>query len=506
MQKNITNIVSLFLIASKKTPKKIAIIDKDAQISFAELEQRVIKRAAYLVDKGIQERDKVFVFIPMSIDLYVNVLALFYIGAVAVFIDEWVSLKRLGMCATLTKCKAYIGGGWKLKMLSWFSKPLSAIRLKLDVKGELTKELPMAKVDAEDMTLITFTTGSTGKPKGAVRSHKLLLGQFNALRDLLDENEDVVDMPMLPIVLLLNLAISRTSVIANTSFTKPEAFDAAQVYHQIVAHNIERITCSPYYAKALALHYKNNNVTKLLQKMLVGGAPVFPSDAKQICTYLCKDAVVLYGSTEAEPMAHIRMHELVDNHSNLQHGLAVGKIHPNTKLAIVTYKDAVVEYDYFLENQLPIGVAGEIMVSGDHVLRGYINNAAAVDRNKIYSYNNVLWHRTGDAGLVDNKGIVRLLGRCQQVIEHNEVTLYPFIIEAALLEIEGVTIGTLIKTASTVMIIVEVVGNKNDIKVSIETLLHTFNIQDASIRFVSAIPRDPRHHSKIDYAALQKLA
>jgi olefin beta-lactone synthetase len=506
MQKNVTNIVSLFLNASKKTPHKIAIIDKEESISFAELEQHVIKRAAFLVNKGIQERDKVFVFIPMSINLYINILAIFYIGAVAVFIDEWVSLKRLGMCATLTKCKAYIGGGWKLKALSWFSKPLKAIPLKLSVQGKLEKTIPMAShTEIGDMALITFTTGSTGIPKGAVRSHKLLLGQLNALRDLLDENEDIVDMPMLPIVLLLNLAISRTSVIANTTFTKPEAFDATTIYKQIVTYNIERITCSPYYAKALALHYKKNNITKPLQKMLVGGAPVFPKDAKQICSYLCKQAVVLYGSTEAEPMAHITMQKLVDHNSNLQHGLAVGNIHPNTKMAIVAFKDDVVDYEYFLNNQLPIGVAGEIMVSGEHVLRGYINNAPAVERNKIYSYNNMLWHRTGDAGLIDSKGMVRLLGRCQQIIEHQGTTIYPFIIEAALLDIEGVTIGTLIKKENNLMVMVEVIGNKNDIKLTIENLLTTFNIHDALIRFVSIVPRDPRHHSKIDYAALQQL-
>jgi olefin beta-lactone synthetase len=498
------NIVSLFLNASKKHPANIAIIEKNAQISFADLEQQVIKRAAYFLEHGIQKGDKVFVFVPMSIDLYINVLALFYIGAIAVFIDEWVSLKRLELCAALTKSKAFVGG-WKVKLITWFSKELRSIPIKLSIQGIIHNQPALAEVTENDIALITFTTGSTGTPKGAIRTHELLLGQFNALKPLLDEQDDVVDMPMLPIVLLLNLAIGRTSVIADTKFTKPKKFQAGAIHNQIIAYNIKRITCSPYYAKALALYYKQHGITSGLQKMLVGGAPVFPVDANLICNNLCKNALVLYGSTEAEPIAHIAMHKLANEYSSLQEGLAVGNIHNNTKLAIVSYKDDIVSYDYFLKNQNPTGISGEIIVAGPHVLKAYINNEGAIQRNKIITYNNMVWHRTGDMGLIDKTGMLRLLGRCQQVIAYNDTTIYPFIIEAALLEIEGVTMGTIIKKDAMLIVVIEAEGDKQNIMNAITTLLLKYNIQQAQTYFVKTIPRDPRHHSKIDYGALEKI-
>lgn len=71
------NIVNLFLEAAGQNPNKIALIHKGKEITYGELKEKVLKQVAYLQTKKIQAGDKVLVYIPMSIDLYIMLLAIF---------------------------------------------------------------------------------------------------------------------------------------------------------------------------------------------------------------------------------------------------------------------------------------------------------------------------------------------------------------------------------------------------------------------------------------------
>ena len=92
------NIIDLFTEAAQRTPDRIAIIESEKRISFSELDRQITATVAYFQAKGIRKGDRVLVFVPMSIDLYRIVLALFRMGATAVFLDEWVSRERLNIC------------------------------------------------------------------------------------------------------------------------------------------------------------------------------------------------------------------------------------------------------------------------------------------------------------------------------------------------------------------------------------------------------------------------
>jgi non-ribosomal peptide synthetase component E (peptide arylation enzyme) len=115
------NVTDLFFAHAEKSPARCAIVNGKNRISYGELATQVKQTAAYFQSKGIGKGDRVLVFLPMGIDLYRTVLALFDIGATVVFLDEWVSRERLDVCCRLAKCKAWIGG-WKVKILSFLSK------------------------------------------------------------------------------------------------------------------------------------------------------------------------------------------------------------------------------------------------------------------------------------------------------------------------------------------------------------------------------------------------
>src|SRR5205807_7301209 len=73
--------------------------------------------------------------------------------------------------------------------------------------------------------------------------------------------------------------------------------------------------------------------------------------------------------------------------------------------------------------------AGEIVVSGEHVLAGYLDRED--DAETKFRVDGRVWHRTGDAGRLDGEGRLWLLGRCSAVVTDAKGTLYPFAVECA---------------------------------------------------------------------------
>lgn len=495
------NISNLFLSAAKEYPNHIAIIDAKESISYAGLAKEVKETAAYFKEEGIGLGDRVLVFVPMGVDLYRIVLALFYIGATAVFLDEWVSKKRLKLCCQIADCKGFIGV-FKAKLYSLFSKELRQIPVKLKLKKTISFGLPITEVDASTPALITFTTGSTGTPKAANRTHGFLKHQFEALLDKIEPQPNDVDMPALPIVLFVNLGVGCTSVIADFKMTKPDLLDAGVIAKQIIKHKVNRITASPFFIKKLSEYGINNpHVFQGIQKIFTGGAPVFPAEAAlYLKAFPRAQSMIVYGSTEAEPISSITAQTLTNSPAGLPNGLPVGQPYHKTDLKIIAVSEKAIPTITAEELEkivLENGEIGEIIVSGPHVLKQYFKNDEAIRNNKII-VNGLMWHRTGDSGLLIENELF-LTGRCGQLIKNEQGYLSPFIIENKLQCLKGITIGTLTEIQNQHVLAVESQLSLNQV----EPLV--LDIPYDKIVILNKIPRDQRHNSKIDYPQLKLI-
>ncbi len=502
----VKNVIEYLHVNAREYPDKVAIQHKGRFITYASLEEDVLQTAAYFQTKGIHKGDRVLVFVPMSIDLYRIVLALFKIGATAVFLDEWVSKERMELCCKIAECKAFIGI-WKARLFSYFSEELRKIPIKLRVDYEKVKTKPTFnyKTDPNDTALITFTTGSTGTPKAAKRTHSFLLEQFNALIEEIYLTPDAIDLTMLPIFVLCNLGIGSTTIIPEFKASKPDSLDPAQIFKLIQQHKINRISASPFVIKKMATYALENNVeTTKLKYIFTGGAPVFPKEAQLYeKAFSHSNVEILYGSTEAEPISKINIKTLIEHKTDLlKNGLLVGKPTPLINVKTIKITNEVMKC-HTPEDMNLLEVSkkeiGEIAVSGNHVLKEYYNNEEALLRNKIFIGKEV-WHRTGDSGYLDDDGSLYLTGRCNQIIWKNDQLIAPFLYENFLQTIDGVEIGTVLDLNNNLSIIIELSAkaDKNYIEQEIKKAEMIYD----AILFVPKIPRDPRHNSKIEYAKL----
>jgi len=493
------NVARIFLETAKQFPKHIALIEKGDSISYEKLNLSVMYTAAYFKSKGIAKGDRVLVFVPMGINLYRILLALFYLGATAVFIDDWVDKKRLAVCCKLADCKGFIGST-KAQLLRIFSKEIRRIPVKLKVSKRIKTKLEICTVDTNDAALITFTTGSTGKPKAALRSHYFLNEQLASLKKVVKPKSNAVALPLLPIVTFINLAAGTSSLIAHIDSKKPIYKTAEKLSHQIKKHAVNQIIASPYIIKALAEYCLQNDLKlKSLNAIFTGGAPVFPNEAKLYNAAFSGSTVsIVYGSTEAEPISEIDSKIL--EAENLKKGLLVGAINDGLHLKIIPVSNQSIEakFDSDLviiekkENEI-----GEVIVAGKHVLKSYFRNNDAFLRNKIVTKNNV-WHRTGDSGFLKD-GKLYLTGRCKQLIKIDKGYISPFVVENHLEQIKGVEKGTLLeKNGKLVCAVVGSIDSKDLSKI-------LMGYQFDAIQIVDKMPMDPRHQSKIDYEKLKEL-
>jgi olefin beta-lactone synthetase len=497
------NVSELFFQMARQSPDAIAIADKGKSLIFNTLEQKVRAQAAHFRAKGLRPGDRVLVFVPMSVELYCTVLALFQIGATAVFLDEWVSLSRLRLCCRLADCRGFVAP-WKFRLLGFFIPEIRKIPLHFGLQppeNEALGEIFPAKSD--DPALLTFTTGSTGTPKVARRTHGFLRQQFDALIEEMQPRAGDVVMTNLPIVLLVNFGTGATSVIARFNSKKPQAFKPSEVLATIKQLNVNVLICSPHPALRLAEAALYQSKTPL-RKIFTGGGPVFPAEAAQLAEAFPQAEIrVVYGSTEAEPIASIVAENLLLE-SDLMGlgGLCVGEPFHRISLKIIEIREGDLASEDLEKLELPPGEIGEIVVAGGHVLREYWNNEAAFRRNKIVDAAGRVWHRTGDAGFVGAAGRLYLTGRCDQMIRRAGGWISPFLVEDLLRQMPGAAAGTVLESGGQLTVFVEPIADakQSDLEKTLRARL-PFPIDNVVV--MKKIPRDPRHFSKIDYARLR---
>jgi acyl-CoA synthetase (AMP-forming)/AMP-acid ligase II len=493
------NIYKIFELAANDFPNNIAIIDNNKQITYNDLKLAVNNKGIELNNKGITQGDKILVFIPMSIELYIFLLATFKTGAVAVFVDEWANKKRLTDCLTKVPCKGFAGNN-KALLLRFFYTPLRKISVIFNNKYIFAKshETALQEVKPNETALVTFTTGSTSIPKAANRTHQFLNAQYLTLSKELKTKSNDIDLIGLPIVVLCNLGTGATSVLPNYNLKKLDSFNPEKIISYIKKHNINRIINSPSFFMKIG---KNKQPLTHISHIFTGGAPVFPSSSPSLKQAFPNAEIdILYGSTEAEPISKISNSDLLLEEQNLsKDGLCVGKVSEDVQIKIIKgYEQEIINPKELQSLAVKAGEVGEILVAGDHVLKEYLNSDIDTLKNKI-KQDETVWHRTGDAGkIIDHK--LYLQGRTNQLFKKNNELISPFIYEYLLNLNEHIISGTVLYSKNVVAYIQTTKNaNKNELT---SLILNQFPVIEKVV-FISKMPLDPRHNSKIDYEKIK---
>jgi olefin beta-lactone synthetase len=491
------NLMEETLKTLKARGNETAIINqRDEVISYKQLHDSITKISYLLRQNGVTPESKVVILAALDWPLYASIASLFQLGATVVLIDPWASSAYIEAALSQVSPEFLIIS--KKARLFYTKKAIRRIPKKLLLEDLLQHPSKIvyetaAQVDPEKTALITFTSGTTGKPKGFDRSHGFLLAQQEAHDEYFQHRAREIDLTMYPVFVLSNLKSGMTSVLIKGNLRKIDDIHAQDLYDQIIEHRVQSITLSPVILEKLINFCLGEKKPLPLKKVFTGGAPV----RREICENLLKlngdiQGYIVYGSTEAEPIALISMKESLTESQDLKLGTPLGRIVAALRWKLSPLEEKIHPYHHQ-------GPVGDVHLTGKFVGKRYWNNEKAFQENKWVDPEGEIWHKTGDIALLKDDQLF-MLGRRSFPIPTSEGLLFPIPIENQTDQIPGVKKSAYFTLDQRITLCFS--GNP-EAKPALERFFQQQLLPCDQILWIKEIPMDSRHRSKIDLPMLK---
>lgn len=282
-----------------------------------------------------------------------------------------------------------------------------------------------AEVGHEDIAFLQYTGGTTGVSKGAMLLHRNILANLEQamawLRPFMKEDEPQVIITALPLYHILSLTANGLLMMkmggCNVLITNPR--DIPAFVKELARHKFTIFTGVNTLFNALLNHPDFAKLDFSSLKISLGGGMAVQKPVADRWKQLTGCTLIeAYGLSETSPGVTINPPDLREYNGSI--GLPI----PSTEI-VLRAEDG---------REVPLGSAGEICVRGPQVMKGYWNSPAETAR--------VLgpdgFFATGDIGVMDEKGYVRIVDRKKDMLLVSGFNVYPNEIESVVIAHPGV--------------------------------------------------------------------
>ncbi|MBO4738380.1 MAG: amino acid adenylation domain-containing protein [Bacteroidales bacterium] len=379
-------IVSLFRQQVKKTPNNIAVVYHDKRYTYAQVDEMSNRIANYIVSKGLKTEDVVSVLIPRCEWMAIASIGVLKAGCAYQPLDPSYPTERLNFMIQDANAKLLIADEKLQHMVDNYQ---GYVLLTEDIKQlPIVNQPNNININPSDLFILLYTSGSTGKPKGCQLEHRNLVAfchWYNRYYDLKAGDKVAAyasygfDACMMDIYPALTTGATVYIIGEDIRLNLPDLnkyFNEKGITHSFMT---TQVGCQ------FAINCNNHS----LHHLSVGGEKVLPLNPPK--TYQMHNG---YGPTECT------IFTTTYSMTEYQQNAPIGKPLDNLQLFIVD-KDL---------NRLPIGAAGELLVSGPQVSRGYLNLPEKTSETYI-QWNGKRCYRTGDIVRYLEDGNVQFVGR-----------------------------------------------------------------------------------------------
>lgn len=414
-------------LAARAHPDRLALIDDDRHITYAELNTAVGELAARLFAHGIQRGQRVAVLLDRSRDAVHLVHALVCIGASLVPINTRLTADEMQYQVENAACdwilrtpKAPLPQSTQ-RNTKVFKTSCSFALFVVKKEGygapicldELSRNAPdphlVGDLEPDAEFGILFTSGTTGKPKGTRLLWKNISASAEASAQKLGIFPDDRWLLTLPLYHIGGLSIIFRSALYGTAVILPnftdDQFDLAQLQARMLETETTLVSLVPTILHRML--EENRSFPKSLRLILLGGAA---TSTKLMERALAENLPIAttYGMTEcASQVATATPAE------TRRKPASVGK--PLTSIRVEIRDDE--------GQKMPTGEIGNVYVAGEVVMFGYLHQAQIHE-----------WFGTGDLGYLDADGDLFIIQRRSDLIISGGENIYPAAVEAVLLQ------------------------------------------------------------------------
>ena len=271
--------------------------------------------------------------------------------------------------------------------------------------------------EGDDLAVLLYSSGTTGRPKGIMLSHENLRSNAEVLVDYWRIQATDVLLHSLPIYHVHGLFVGVHCVLmSGASMHWLPGFDTKQVRSRLPLCTI-MMGVPTYYTRLLADPDFGGQDCRTMRLFISGSAPLLEETFNTFAERTGHTILERYGMSETGMNASNPL-------DGERRAGTVGFPLPGTQIRICD--DA--------HRPLETGEVGELEVRGPNVFRGYWR----MPKKTAEDFTADGWFVTGDQGLIDERGYVRIVGRSKDMVITGGLNVYPKEIESVINGIEGV--------------------------------------------------------------------
>ncbi|WP_103623608.1 non-ribosomal peptide synthetase, partial [Bacillus thuringiensis] len=381
-----------------QNPDSVALVYKDQQLTYKELNEKVNQLAFYLQKRNIGPESMVGVYIERSLEMIVSILGIIKAGGAYVPLDPAYPTKRLEYILKDANIQVLLT---QSHLTQWIPKEIDCIDIK-EHEMNISREKninPTIEVKPDNLAYVIYTSGSTGNPKGVLYEQKGLCNFINASINFtkLNTGSKVVQFSSIAFDVSL-YDIFATLVSGGTLYVcgQQDIMPVEPLTQFLLEKKITHAFLPP-----TVLNLLDESKFEELQTVISAGSVCSEQVAKRwVKNHLFINA---YGPTEASVAT-------IDIYSG-KGTPPIGRSIPNVEVYVLNEAKKLV----------PIGTVGELYIGGIALARGYLNQPeltkASFIPHPFKNSSNDRLYRTGDLVKYLPDGNIEYIGRADKQVK-----------------------------------------------------------------------------------------
>jgi acyl-CoA synthetase (AMP-forming)/AMP-acid ligase II len=429
------------LDAAARFGDAVAVVDRGRRISFTALVADARRVTAALLATGLAPGERAAIWSPNRYEWLVAALGILGAGGAVVpvntrfkgeevryildrsgarvvftvgeFLDTDYAATIAGLRSELPNVATVVG----FDDATAADQTLTAFQATGDAVDDAIVDARVGAVGSDDVSDVLFTSGTTGAPKGVLMTHAQTLRQFSDWCDMAGLVEGDRYLIVNPFFHMFGYKAGCLASLMRGATIIPKAvFDVDDLLHTVADESVTVFPGPPTVYQSILDHADRDRHDLSSLRLAVTGAADIPVELiRRMHDELPFRLIVTgYGLTEAGTVTATAPDDDFETIAT-----TVGRVRPGLEIQVAADDGA----------ELPRGEAGELLVRGYSVMRGYLDDpdatADTIDGDG--------WLHTGDLATVDERGCVRIVGRIKDMFIVGGFNAYPAEIENLLL-------------------------------------------------------------------------
>ncbi|MBS0881318.1 amino acid adenylation domain-containing protein [Pantoea sp. JGM49] len=415
-----------------RTPDALALCDVEHQLCYREMQRQATLLADRLIEAGVMPGDIVAVALPRSVRLSIALTAILQAGAAWLPLDIGYPDERLAYMVDDARPWVVITESALENRFADFGTLMMFDRL---ASAQTVARHPLPKPDAQRPAYVLYTSGSTGKPKGVVVNQRAIVNRLRWMQASYPLRSDDVVLQKTPCSFDVSVWEFFWPLMtgAQLMMAPPDAHRDPQALWQLIDdYQVTTLHFVPSMLAAFVGHVSTHTdrACASLRRVFCSGEALACDLARSYQQVIAAPLHNLYGPTEAavdvtwQPASGSALEGLNGP------GVPIGRPVWNTQLHILDN----------LLRPVPVGVPGDLYLSGIQLADGYLHRADLTAQRFIAApfADGERMYRTGDIACWREDGAVEYLGRSDDQLKMRGQRIEPGEIEQALVALPGV--------------------------------------------------------------------